>query len=359
MSSMDRKRIFKFVTASIFIAAFVALFAPFYAEILLAGIFAFAMEPTLGRWLQPRHFRWRVSVACILAAMFLVVAAPISVVGYKIYASIVQISKSGLQNTEVYKKVYELKAELVEIGTRIASRFGISDQFDLSGMSDDSFAKSVNAILAFFTGLVGQIPSLLISIFVFCAALYFFLAEAAILHRAFSRQGFLSKPEQERFIEILQRASYATVVTSVIIGVIQASIVGAGSILFSAGDFTVVFVVTFFCSFIPVIGAGPVAFALAMYKLLLGHTGPAVGLVVVAVIAGTTDNLVRPYLISSQDEDLHPVVSLLALIGALIIFGMPGLLLGPVIASVAVKIIPTLYASPSASAKEVASKNKI
>lgn len=356
---MDRKRIFKLATASIFIGAFVLLFIPFYAEILLAAVFAFAMEPTLGRWLQPKHFRWRASVACILAAMFLVVAAPLTIVGYKVYVAIVQVSKSGLQNTEIYKKVAELKGELVEIGTRLTVRLGINDQFDLAGLSEEGLGKAANATLAFFTGMVGQIPSILLSIFVFCAALYFFLAEARVLARAFERQELLSKSEQGRFVEILQRACYSTVVTSVIIGVIQASIVGAGSIIFSAGDFTIVFVVTFFCSFIPVLGAGPVALVMGLYKLLLGHTGAAIGLIIVAVIAGTTDNLLRPYLISSQDEDLHPVVGLLALVGALLIFGMPGLLLGPVIASVAVKIIPTLYAGHFTTAKDLAAKKQV
>jgi predicted PurR-regulated permease PerM len=128
-------------------------------------------------------------------------------------------------------------------------------------------------------------------------------------------------------------------------------------LIFNIGDFMVVFVVTFFVSFIPVIGAGPVALVLALYKLLLGDYGDAIGLGVVGIIAGTVDNLVRPYLISSNEGDLHPIVSLLAIIGALVIFGMPGLLLGPVIASVAVKIIPTLYAGPTVDAKDLGKKS--
>jgi predicted PurR-regulated permease PerM len=156
----------------------------------------------------------------------------------------------------------------------------------------------------------------------------------------------LTPAESKRFIEILQKSSYNTVVSSVVIAAMQATIVTVGALILGSGDFTVVWVVTFFCSFIPVIGAGPVALALGVGDLLMGQYGTAIGFLVVAIVAGTMDNLVRPYLIASGDEDLHPVVSLLAIIGALLIFGMPGLFLGPVIASVAFKIIPAMQNAP-------------
>lgn len=353
MAATDRKRIFKMIVATVFLVAFAVLFFPFYAELLLAAVFAFAMEPALGRWLQPKHLRWRTSVALILVAGFIIIATPLTIVGYKVYASVVQISKSGLQNTEIYKKLYEIKGQFVDMGMRVSSRLGFDNQVDLAGLSEDALAKVTSATLAVVTGMVGNIPQIILSIFIFVAALYFFLAEAATIKHIFNRQNLLSPHETDRFVEVLQRASYSTVVASLIIGVLQSTIVGIGSLIFSAGDFMVVFVVTFFASFIPVIGAGPVAASLGLYMALLGDYGPAIGLGVVAVIAGTVDNLVRPYLISSSEGDLHPIVSLLAIIGALLIFGMPGLLLGPVIASVAVKIIPTLYAGSTVDAKDL------
>ena len=145
-------------------------------------------------------------------------------------------------------------------------------------------------------------------------------------------------------------------VSSIFIGVLQASIVGFGALVCGVGDFVVVFVVTFFCSFIPVIGAGPVALALSVYQLFLGEYGSAIVLGVLAFVAGTVDNLLRPYLVSSSEADLHPIVSLLAIIGALVTFGMPGLFLGPVIASVAVKIIPTLYGPVTVEAEDLGKK---
>ncbi|MBX3020910.1 MAG: AI-2E family transporter [Bdellovibrionales bacterium] len=326
--------------------AFAVLFLPFYAEVLLAAIFAFAMEPTLGRLLQKRHMKWRTSVAVILTAMFVALAIPITVVCYKLYAYVVEISKTGFQNTTFYQKILGLKDKLIELANNLMTRFGFSESPDLSSLGSESLGQAANTILTFLTAFVYKVPSILLSLFVFCAALYFFLAEAGPLKRVFQRQKVLSPVESKRFIEILQKSSFNTVVSSVVIAAMQATIVSIGALILGSGDFTVVWVVTFFCSFIPVIGAGPVALALAVGDLLMGQYGTAVGFVVVAVIAGTMDNLARPYLIASGDEDMHPVVSLLAIIGALILFGMPGLFLGPVIASVAFKIIPALQNEP-------------
>lgn len=352
----DRKRIFKFVLAASFLTAFTVLFLPFYAEILLAAVVAFAMEPVLGRWLQFRHLRWRPSVALILVLMFVAVATPVTVVAYKTYAAIVETSKSGFQNTELYQKAINLKTVLTRAANRVTDTLGIEEQFDLAGVSEDGLSRVANWVMAFLSSTVASVPYMLISVFIFCAALYFFLAEAAVIKRIFNRQGVLYPHESDRLIKVLQDASYSTMVTSVVIACTQGVIVSVGALICDAGDFMIVFVVTFICAFIPVIGAGPVALALGAYKALLGDYGPAIGLGVVAVIAGTADNLLRPYLISNSEEDLHPVVSLLAILGALVIFGMPGIFLGPVIASVAVKIIPTLYAPPTVDAKDLAQR---
>ncbi len=350
----DSKRIFKFILSASFLTAFVILFLPFASEILLAGVLAFAMEPTLGRWLQPRHLRWRLSVALILIAMFIVVATPVTLVAYKMYGAIVETSKTGIQQTEVYAKVMQLKGLVGQLTTKVTSSLGFEEGFDVMGATEDSVNRVGNWAMGFLSGIVSSVPLILLSVFIFCAALYFFLAEASVIYKIFLRQGLLTAAETKRLIRLFQNACYTTMVSSVLIAIAQAVIVTIGAVACDAGDPTVIFVITFFCAFVPVIGAGPVAFALAGYKILLGDYGQAIGLGVVSVIAGTADNLLRPFLVSNAEEDLHPVVSLLAILGALIVFGMPGLFLGPVIASVAVKIIPTLYGHSTATAKDLA-----
>ena len=341
MPQIDRQIIFKFTMATLFWAGFAALLAPFYAEIFIAGIFALAMHPILARVFKG-HGRWRTMIAVVMLSLVTVLAVPLTMVGYKTYAYVIETSRGGFQNTPLFQKLVQAKADLVGLGTQALTKVGMQDSIDLAGVSEDGFSRMINTTIQVLSTIVQQLPNLLLSLFVIFAALYFFLAEAGPLRHIFLRQGVLDEPTATRFVKLLQQSCYNTVVSSVLISVIQATIVSLGAIFIIKGDFAVIWVVTFFCSFVPVIGAGPVAAALGAYQLVVGSYGRAIGLGVVALIAGTTDNLVRPFLISSGEEDLHPIVSLLAIIGALILFGMSGLFIGPVIASVAVKIIPTL-----------------
>jgi predicted PurR-regulated permease PerM len=350
MSTWRKQDIFKLVVTIFVLGLTGLLFAPFYAEILLAAIFAFAIEPTLGRFLQARHLRYKTSVAGILVGMFLLMAAPITMVAYKAYAYFLAISKAGFQNTDLFKKLVVFRTQLFGYANDLLETMHLQNAFDMAGFSEEALSRAGNFAVGLATGFAARVPEVLLSVFVFCVALYFFLAEARMIKNAFLRMHFLSASESRQLIAALQSSSYTSVVTSVALGACQAVFVTVGSLIFDGGDAAVVFVITFFCSFVPVIGAGPVAFAMGIYKLVMGSYGQAFGFLIVGMIAGTADNVLRPYLFSSSDDNLHPVASLLALIGALMIFGMPGVFLGPVIASIAVKIIPIFYSSTATAA---------
>jgi predicted PurR-regulated permease PerM len=341
--SWTRKEIFKYLVTGLFLTAFAILFLPFGREIMLAGVVALAMEPFLGRWLQPRHFRWKISVLIILVGMFHLVSLPLGFVGYRAFRYFQKMSVDGVQNSDLYQKLTQLKGKIIAMVDQITVNWGLEAQFDLTGSLEEWLSGGINLVVHWSTQMVTQLPSLLVSVFVFCAALYYFLAEARSIKSAFMKQRFLAPAEANRLIAVLQNSSFGTVVTSLAIAFMQATIVGLGSLILGVGDWAVVWAITFFLSFIPVIGAAPVALALGLYSLIMGGAGVAIGFLIVAVIAGTADNIVRPYLISSNEQDLHPVVLLLAIIGSLLIMGMPGLFLGPVIAGVAVKIVPTLF----------------
>lgn len=346
MSEWKKQDIFKGAVTAILLGALLLMFAPFYAETLLAGVFALAIEPALGKILQSKHLRWKASVAGILIGMFLVVAAPISVVAYKAYVYFSALSQNGFQNSELFKRMVIFRGQLLRFANSTLHTLHLENRIDLAGVSEDALNRIGTFFVQLSTGFIYHVPDVLLHVFVFCVALYFFLAEARLLKTTFLRLQFVTLSESEKLIRVMQRSSYNTVVTSVSLGFIAATLVSLGALLLRGGDFVVVFVITFFCSFIPVIGAGPVALALGLYKVVIEAYGEALGFLAVAIVVGIVDNFIRPYLISSNEADLHPAVSLLALIGALTIFGMPGIFLGPVIATMAFAVVPIFYPSP-------------
>jgi len=103
-----------------------------------------------------------------------------------------------------------------------------------------------------------------------------------------------------------------------------------------------IFFITYIVSFIPVIGAAPVALVLAATSFAQDHTAASIAMVIVAFVAGISDNLLRPWLGTFGKVEAPVFFNFLAVIGGIIILGLPGLFLGPLIASLCWGLTPIL-----------------
>lgn len=342
MTRDKKQRIFKLILAFSISGALILMFAPFVIPILLGAIFALALEPTVSRVTHKRGYR-KTFIVGLLVAMVLVIAVPVLLSIYKIYFYIQEISRAGLANSKMYANILQLKDQLVIYAHDILTSLNLADRLDMGALSDNLLSRSGSAVAAVSTAAVTQVPEFLLTTVIFCIVVFFFLSESRQIKEAILKTNLLKKSDLDTLTLLLQRSSYTTLVSTLVIGVVQASIVAIGGAATGIGDFVIVFVLTFFVSFIPVIGAAPVAFILSAVAFLEGNTTAGIILLIICGVAGSIDNILRPILVSGAEDDIHPLVALVAIIGAIIIFGFPGLILGPVILGVAVKVIPTLF----------------
>ncbi len=329
---------------SVITLAFVTLFLPFFIEILTALIFAFALDP-FSRKLSKLEifrrysifFRRKQWVAITIVLLVLAIVLPITFAVNNVYETVNQAASAGFQNSEFYKDLVKIQGVVAEWANDLIASMNLNRRLDLEAMGAN-LTNQLGGILMNFSGkFVSSLPQFILSIFVFCCALYFFMAEQKMLKNIFIKTGLIGEAELLRLTNIFQKSCVSTLFVSVVVGCVQAATVALGSAIFNVGDFVVVFVVTFFLSFIPVIGAAPVALFLAILCLIQQDFGKAIGFFVLAIFAGSIDNILRAYLVGSE-EDLHPIVVLLAIIGAIMVFGLPGLFIGPVIATATAKI---------------------
>jgi predicted PurR-regulated permease PerM len=95
---------------------------------------------------------------------------------------------------------------------------------------------------------------------------------------------------------------------------------------------------TFIFAWIPVLGSGPVWVAGAIYLYLQGAMGKVIAMVILGLVAGVLDNVVRPIVLQGR-SNMHPLVSLVAIFGGIAIFGILGVFLGPVLAAVTISFL--------------------
>ena len=86
-------------------------------------------------------------------------------------------------------------------------------------------------------------------------------------------------------------------------------------------------------SLLPAIGAGLIWGPVAIYFLLTGAVWQGVTLILFGVfVIGMVDNVLRPILVG-RDTKIPDYVVLISTLGGLVLFGLNGFVIGPVIAA--------------------------
>ena len=94
-----------------------------------------------------------------------------------------------------------------------------------------------------------------------------------------------------------------------------------------------------FLSIIPFIGAFIVYIPAGIILIIGGHY--VAGLIVITVgvlVISQIDNILRPYLISGKTH-IHPLLLFFTIMGGIYLFGLLGIVLGPMIAAIFVTIL--------------------
>ncbi|ALW86747.1 hypothetical protein AUC43_17680 [Hymenobacter sedentarius] len=137
----------------------------------------------------------------------------------------------------------------------------------------------------------------------------------------------------EELGESLRNNVNANVIGSAVISLVQAVLTGLTLWIFSVPDAVFWGVVAFFMAFVPVLGTPLVWGPAALFKFTQGAISQGVGILLVGVIVVMNiDNLLRMVL-AKRIGDIHPLVTLAGVVLGVEIFGIMGLVLGPLLLS--------------------------
>jgi predicted PurR-regulated permease PerM len=161
---------------------------------------------------------------------------------------------------------------------------------------------------------------------------YLFTQEEAFLGGLHRYLPFREKTLNE-LSDSLRNNVNANVLGQGIVALVQGLLTGLTLWIFgvpSPGFWTVI---AFFMAFIPVLGTPLVWGPAALYQIAQGHTGQGIGILLVGVIIIINiDNVLRIQL-GKYMGDIHPWVTLVGLTLGVDIFGIVGLVIGPLLLS--------------------------
>lgn len=189
--------------------------------------------------------------------------------------------------------------------------------------------------LGFFGGLVGAVVQIFFVIF----TMYYLFRDGDRFVRALPDTLPLRREQSERIFERTRDVISASLYGVLVIAVIQGALGGLAFWTLGLPSAIVWAVVMTFLSMIPMAGSFVVWVPAAIYLALTGHWGKALILAAWgALVIGTVDNFLRPKLVGERTK-LHELFIFFAVLGGLQVFGVVGIVLGPVVLAITLALL--------------------
>jgi predicted PurR-regulated permease PerM len=222
----------------------------------------------------------------------------------------------------------------------IASRLAAQGvDVDLPGLLRQGAASAGQYMATGLSAVVKDIVLLLFELFVMLFALFYFLRDGdSILNRFRHFLPFEEKMNERMLVEA-RELIFASVTTSLVIALVQGFICGTGFAIVGLDSPIFWGAVMGFLSLLPVVGAWPIWITGTIWLFSTGHAGRAVLLALICgVLGGVIDNILRPALVGGR-ASLNGLLVFISVLGGIAVFGMLGVILGPIVVATTVGIL--------------------
>ncbi len=170
-------------------------------------------------------------------------------------------------------------------------------------------------------------------------ALYYMFAEEETFLRGLERYLPFKRSVMNELGDSLQNNVNANVIGQLLVCMAQGALTGVMLWIFGIPDAPFWGIVCFFTSFVPVLGTPVVWVPAGLIQLSQGNTTQGVGILLVgALVLTTIDNLLRITL-AKRMGDIHPLITLTGILLGVPIFGIVGLVIGPLLLSYFIVLI--------------------
>ncbi|MBD3311331.1 MAG: AI-2E family transporter [Candidatus Magasanikbacteria bacterium] len=176
-------------------------------------------------------------------------------------------------------------------------------------------------------------------LFIMFYTLYYFFKDGPRMLKKLMHLSPLGDKYENLLYEKFTSTTSATIKGTIIVGGVQGILGGIVFWLTGIEAALIWGIVMIALSIIPAIGSFLVWMPAGIIMIAVGNIWQGILILVFgAVIISTIDNLLRPYLVGN-DTQMHPLVVLFSTLGGLIIFGISGFVIGPIIAALFLSIM--------------------
>jgi predicted PurR-regulated permease PerM len=258
---------------------------------------------------------------------------------------------------ELAKVIPNLPAQISQLMNPQASPFGraaewIQYRFGVDPLRSQEFMVSQlqrvsGFMLGFSLSVAGNIVSGIVKAFFVIFTMYYLFRDGDKILDNLPAAMPLSRPQSEAIINRTREVVNASVYGVVSIAALQGLLGGiAFWVLGIPSPLLWAVLMTFICM-IPILGSFLVWVPLSIYLIAQGHWTKAILLILWGgLVVSTIDNFLRPKWIKNQTR-LHELFVFFSVLGGISVFGLLGIVLGPVVLAITLGLLQTFRAHHS------------
>lgn len=300
---------------------------PLFWAAIIAGLF-YPVYDRIGRWIKHPNL----NAAITLTLIAFVILIPLSIIGTLLVSQSIDLYNAMDNNRSAINTNIQNITEWVK-HNQFTAKLNIDEQFWAEKMSEIT-RTIVNFIFEGLKNWTQNSLAFLAQTVIMFYALFFFLRDGRKMLRFLMHLCPLGDKHEAILYEKFTTTAGATIKGTVLIGLIQGTI---GTILFWATGIQGAVVwglVMAAASILPPFGTGLVWLPAGVIMLISGDYVAGIAILATGVlIIGTIDNFLRPVLVG-KDTQMHPVLILISTLGGILLFGITGFIIGPIITSI-------------------------
>jgi predicted PurR-regulated permease PerM len=282
-----------------------------------------------------RHRSLSALLSCLLVV--LVVVLPLTILTMALAQELTKVAPNlPSQLSQLFNTETPLSGKLSEW----IARFGI-DPLRAQEFIAEQLRHSSERLLGFSLGLMGNIVGGIVKTFFVVFTMYYLFRDGEKIVDKLPAALPLSLEQSQAIISRTQEVASASVYGVVTIASLQGLLGGTAFWILGIPSPVLWAVLMTFVCMIPIAGSFLVWLPLSLYLMAGGHWTKAVLLIIWGgLVVSTIDNFLRPKLLRRQTK-LHELFVFFSVLGGISVFGLIGIVLGPVVLAITLGLLQT------------------
>ena len=295
------------------------LLKPILLSIIVGLLLAFIFTPVYD-WLNKKIKSKNLTAGLICLALISLIVLPLWFLtpvlinqSFKLYLASQQVDFAALFEN-IFPSLLTAGQFSIEIGAILSS----------------FITKITNSLVNSVSQLVLNFPIIFLQLLVAFFTFFFVLKDKEKLVSYIKSFSPFSKEVEEKLFKSSKGITISLIYGQVIIGIIQGILAGLGFFIFGVPNALLLTLAAALAGILPIIGPVIIWVPVVIYLFIAGNIFPAIGVIAFGLLASFSDNLIRPIIVSKR-TNLPPSLILVGIIGGFLLFGILGIILGPLI----------------------------